>query len=108
MMMHVKNTPPDPRGLDPGISRGLSQVILKLMEKNPKNRYATAGELVAILEKQMAYKPPSDDEPALVVSSASVRRKRLLLGLLPRSCASRLGLFALALGAAVAAWLWGG
>ena len=108
MMMHVKNAPPDPRGLNPGISRGLSQVILKLMEKDPKDRYATAGELIAVLEKQMAYKPPSDREPALDPSSPAMRRKRLLLGLLPRSCASRLALFALVLGAAVAAWLWGG
>jgi hypothetical protein len=108
MMMHVKNAPPDPRGLNPGISRGLSQIILKLMEKDPQNRYATADELVAVLEKQMAYRPPNDDEPALVPSSPAVRRKRLLLSLLPRGCRNRLAFFLLFLGAAVAAWLWDG
>jgi hypothetical protein len=107
MMKHVQAQPPDPRGLNPGISRGLSQVILKLMEKDPANRYASADELIAVLEKQMAYRPPSDDEPALVVSSVSQRRRRRLIGLLPRSCQARLA-FWLVVCAAIAAWLRGG
>lgn len=41
---HVHFTPPDPRDFNPSIPEELAKVILKSLEKNPKDRYQTASE----------------------------------------------------------------
>jgi serine/threonine protein kinase len=51
MAMHVQNPPPDPRSMNPALSRTTSQLILRLMEKEPDKRFFTAEELVGVLNK---------------------------------------------------------
>lgn len=45
LMMHSTQPPPNPQDLNPHIPDDLSAAILKLLEKNPEDRYASAQEL---------------------------------------------------------------
>jgi serine/threonine-protein kinase len=44
-------TPVPPRQLNPEISRGLEEVILRCLEKDPQNRYQSARDLRIVLEQ---------------------------------------------------------
>ncbi|MFD3509961.1 Stk1 family PASTA domain-containing Ser/Thr kinase [Nocardia sp. NPDC058666] len=76
---HVKEDPPLPSSVNPGVPRELDSVILKAMAKNPANRYQTAAEMRADLIRVLGGQRPSapmvmndedrgdydyDDEPA--------------------------------------------
>lgn len=43
---HVHTLPPDPKQLNPKISKGLRKIILKLLEKHPDKRYQNAQEVI--------------------------------------------------------------
>jgi len=47
---HVNETPASPRDKNPNLSPGLERIILKLLEKDPANRYAAAADVVKDLE----------------------------------------------------------
>jgi serine/threonine protein kinase/tetratricopeptide (TPR) repeat protein len=47
---HLTEPPRDPRELNPGISAGLSQVVLKCLEKDPAKRYQIASEVREALD----------------------------------------------------------
>jgi eukaryotic-like serine/threonine-protein kinase len=49
MHAHVQDAPPNPRELQPSLSPELERVILKAIEKDPKNRYRSAHEFRAAL-----------------------------------------------------------
>ncbi|MDQ3548353.1 MAG: LpqB family beta-propeller domain-containing protein, partial [Chloroflexota bacterium] len=48
---HVYVAPPSPRDVRPGLPDALSAIILRCLEKNPADRFATAGELAAELNR---------------------------------------------------------
>jgi len=50
-LKHKTETPPDPRQFNAQIPEGLSQVILKCLEKDRENRYQSAGELSSVLSR---------------------------------------------------------
>jgi serine/threonine-protein kinase len=50
LMMHLKDAPPRPRERNPELPGDLEQVILRLLEKHPSQRYQSALELAAALE----------------------------------------------------------
>ena len=47
---HLTEPPRDPRELNPGISAGLSQVVMKCLEKDPGARFQTADEVREALD----------------------------------------------------------
>jgi eukaryotic-like serine/threonine-protein kinase len=53
------NQPPRPRMLCPNLPMALEAVVLKCLEKRPANRYASAAELAADLERFLAGAKPS-------------------------------------------------
>jgi serine/threonine protein kinase len=55
-MMHATEPPPHPRALRSDIPMLLNRVILKCLEKNPKDRYATAGDLARDLRRSAEAK----------------------------------------------------
>lgn len=48
---HLHTEPPKPRSLNAAISPELEQIILKLLVKNPDQRYQSAGEVLTALKK---------------------------------------------------------
>jgi hypothetical protein len=49
-MKHKSEPPPDPRNLNTQVTEGLSQVILKCMQKEKRDRYQSVEELLADLK----------------------------------------------------------
>ena len=60
---HIADPPPAAHDVNPAVPRELSDVILRLLEKQPKDRFQSAGEVIAALE--------SDKQPSTMRSRAS-------------------------------------
>ncbi|MBE7467232.1 MAG: serine/threonine protein kinase [Planctomycetes bacterium] len=58
MLKHVNDPPPDPRTLNPTLSDALAQVILKLLKKNPNERYPTGQALAEELQRLLNGEAP--------------------------------------------------
>lgn len=50
-LMHMQSTPKKPTELNSTIPEGLEQIILRAMQKEPAQRYQTAGEMIKDLEE---------------------------------------------------------
>ncbi len=50
-LMHMQSTPKKPTELNSTIPEGLEQIILRAMQKEPNQRYQTAGEMIKDLEE---------------------------------------------------------
>jgi serine/threonine protein kinase len=88
---HLMEQLPDPRDLHPGIPDGVVAVLRRMMAKSPVDRYPTAGDLLADLEKLARQEAPlaTAIDPALTSISlpsrrstppTPSRRRRLLVG----------------------------
>ena len=53
---HVRAAPPLLVYRNPGIPRGVGNVVLKCLEKNPANRYQTCAEIIPVLEATLEGK----------------------------------------------------
>ena len=47
---HIYEPPPNPRVIRPELTKAVEQVVLKVLEKDPKDRYQSGGDLVQALE----------------------------------------------------------
>ena len=52
-LKHIHEEPRDPSLVNPDVSRGLSEVILKAMSKKPEDRYQTAQEMAVDLRRAL-------------------------------------------------------
>ena len=83
-MKHVTEEPALPRGLDPTIPEALEAITLKLLKKDPKQRYESAAELAEDLQRLLVGLIPaaaSDSSETMVdaecsIEGASERRSR--------------------------------
>ena len=83
-LMHVKSTPKSPREINPSIVRGLEQIILIAMEKNPVHRFQSASQMLRHLlqiknNPKAVFKVTShhaDNENLFTQHSANGRRAR--------------------------------
>lgn len=50
-MKHLSEKPVSPREKNPGVSEGIQAITLRLLSKEPQDRYATASELIDDLER---------------------------------------------------------
>jgi serine/threonine-protein kinase len=53
IVAHLKQPPPDPLSLAPGLEPGLAQIILRCLEKDPEQRFADGAELSDALRRLM-------------------------------------------------------
>lgn len=85
------NPPPDPRRFMPNIPEHLVQVCMKCLDKNPDNRFATAGHLRNEITRYLEHQPPG---PGIRVT-----RRELFERMIRRNpiAASLVGSFAVAL-----------
>jgi serine/threonine-protein kinase len=73
--------PPLPRRLSKGIPAELETIVLKGLEKNPAERYATAQELADDLRRYVEDKPIQAKRPSLVQRTRRwARRHRAVVG----------------------------
>src|SRR5215211_64321 len=83
-MKHVTEEPTSPRELDPTIPKALEAITLKLLKKDPKQRYGSATELAEDLEQLLvgpipaAVSDPSETtlDTERSIQGASERRRR--------------------------------
>lgn len=50
-LMHMQSTPKKPSEINSTIAEGLEQIVLRAMQKDPSQRYQTAGEMIKDLEE---------------------------------------------------------
>ena len=50
-LQHMQATPKMPREINPAIPEGLEEITLKAMQKEPSQRYQTAGEMISDIEE---------------------------------------------------------
>ncbi|MEO0326097.1 MAG: serine/threonine-protein kinase [Myxococcota bacterium] len=73
---HLIEPVPDPRDVRPGLElrEELEQVLLKALAKEPQDRYADAGELLAAVDAlplaAAVYRPPTDAETSRASTTA--------------------------------------
>ncbi|MHB0971087.1 MAG: serine/threonine-protein kinase [Thermoanaerobaculia bacterium] len=82
---HTQEPPPNPRAIRAEIPMWMARIILRCMEKEPRNRYATAGDIAADLRKSperkrtvsrlpngdfIVHDDTTDEEWALIIAAA--------------------------------------
>ena len=76
MMRQINEKPVPPRKLNKKIPRGLQNIILYSMEKNPRNRYATALDMFREVRKLKANPKASVLSPAAAKKALRSERNR--------------------------------
>ncbi|UCE41507.1 MAG: protein kinase [Candidatus Aminicenantes bacterium] len=79
---HKTEVPPDPRKFNDQLSKGLRNVILKCLEKNKKDRYQKAEELISNLEriqKSIPFAEPIDETPAREMTTEAERKNSIAI-----------------------------
>jgi serine/threonine protein kinase len=83
-LQHISNPPPKPRSINPNLSANVEEVLLKALEKNPKERYQSGKSLMDALRKALSTKaaPAPVDAPPLPpipVNAPAIHRSNLSL-----------------------------
>jgi serine/threonine protein kinase len=79
-------TPPRPRDVYPHLDMGLERIVLRCLEKDPADRYPTAGELADHLECWLAGKPVEFPRRSLPAQLALAVRRRPWLSAAVAAC----------------------
>ena len=53
-LMHLSDTPPSPRNVNPALSPAIEQVVLKALAKEPSKRFQSGAEMIRALESALA------------------------------------------------------
>ncbi|HKH10549.1 MAG TPA: protein kinase [Rubrobacter sp.] len=70
-MKHVTEAPRAPREVNPEVPEGMNALVLKLLAKDPQDRYANAAELSGDLRRLRDGLPPIAADPAEDVTEAT-------------------------------------
>ncbi len=74
-LMQVQDDPIEPRKLNPQIPISVNNIILKAMQKNPNDRYASATDM--LIDLSTALKRPDDDFVTLPNKQNDLQTQRL-------------------------------
>lgn len=77
-MKHVSDTPEPPREKTPSVSLGMQDITLRLLAKDPEDRYAEAGDLIEDLERVAQGLPlarPAEDETRALARASRSKRE---------------------------------
>ncbi|MDD8049344.1 MAG: Stk1 family PASTA domain-containing Ser/Thr kinase [Thomasclavelia sp.] len=74
-LKHMQEDLPSLRDFNPSIPQSVENIVIKATAKNPADRYANAGEMLADLEtcferkneEKLVFATPVDDEPTIVL-----------------------------------------
>ncbi|MCW2526901.1 MAG: hypothetical protein JWM76_1761, partial [Pseudonocardiales bacterium] len=86
---HVRESAPVPSTVNPDVPRALDSIVMKALAKNPLNRYQSAGDMRADLQRALADRPVnaepvlSDDERTQLIAASAGGRPGNGSGLLP-------------------------
>jgi len=64
---HLEKIPTPPREYNKKISKVLESIVLKLLEKDPLDRFSTASAIIGTLRRKAGYKLSNDQERAGVI-----------------------------------------
>lgn len=83
-LQHITETPPPPRSINPALSEEVEQVLIKALEKDPKDRYQSGHELMAALSAALlpqAAPAPTNAPPLppIPVGAPTVQRSDISL-----------------------------
>ncbi len=79
-LMHLSDTPPSPRSVNPALSPAIEQVVLKALEKEPSKRFQSGEELIRALERALAESPqPASLEVSPILAPTEAERPATLL-----------------------------
>jgi serine/threonine protein kinase len=83
-LQHITEPPPLPRSINPSVSVQVEEVLLKALEKSPKERYQSGESLMAALRKALNANPAksqSDDSalPPIPVNAPTIQRSGVSL-----------------------------
>ncbi len=73
-LQHISQLPPAPRSINPLLSASVEAVLLKALEKDPKNRYQSGAKLMNALNDALKSKDAKLPLPPLPVGVPTVRR----------------------------------
>ncbi len=76
LLQHNSDAPPDPRELNPELPAELSELIRKMLAKDPRRRYQHPSELIAelyLLAEQIGCPPPSPSRPTWLAPTPAPR-----------------------------------
>jgi len=74
-LKQVREQPTPPRKLDPGLPKGIENLILRCLEKDSANRFQSVEELDIALSR---FQKPVDESPTQFRSETITRRRRWL------------------------------
>ncbi len=87
--MHIRDTPPHPRSLNPAIPDNLAAIVMRLLEKEPAARFQTALEvrdaLAAIGAAPQSRPPVHIDQYAATMAPGTLQRDALLATMAPQT-----------------------
>lgn len=81
-LQHITEPPPQPRTVNPALSEEVENVLLKALEKDPRDRYQTGLQLMAALRAALLEKPapvPAASLPPIPVGAPTIQRSDVSL-----------------------------
>jgi serine/threonine protein kinase len=73
-LKHLNESPPPPRQFNPNITQPIERVVLKILDKDPLERYRTGAEFTQALEA--AIKAEGDDEATVKLVASKPETKK--------------------------------
>jgi serine/threonine protein kinase len=83
-LQHITDEPPRPRSINPNLSPNVEEVLLKALDKDPKNRYQTGKNLIdalrlALAEKAAIVPVDAPPMPPIPVNAPTIQRNSISL-----------------------------